>query len=32
MSTVEPLDLVFTNLSYNVKDKAESKIQKKNSK
>ena len=29
MSTVEPLDLVFTNLSYNVKDKAESKIQKK---
>ena len=29
MSTVEPLDLVFTNLSYNVKDKTESKIQKK---
>ena len=29
MSTVEPLDLVFKNLSYNVKDKAESKIQKK---
>ena len=29
MSTVEPLDLVFTNLSYNVKDIAESKIQKK---
>ena len=29
MSTVEPLDLVFTNLSYSVKDEAESKIQKK---
>ena len=29
MSTVEPLDLVFTNLSYCVKDEAESKIQKK---